>query len=124
MLAELPKGSSTFINLKLNQKVDWPGGVQWYSEYVAIGDQATGVIYQVSASGSQGRLEGTTTLNDTSDVVDFWIAGHRVVGADRPSSQVHYWNFPAGGNPTKTITKGVGGPNGLIISKAPKVVDR
>jgi hypothetical protein len=119
VLAELPKGGSTLKNLKLNQQVGWPGGVQWHGRYLAVGDQAKSAIYQFAVSGSHGALKGTTLLNDTSDVIQFWIEGHRVIGGDHPSSQVHYWDYPAGGNPTKTITRGVGGPDGMTVSLAP-----
>jgi hypothetical protein len=119
--AELPKGSGTFTDITLNQKINWPAGVQWDGKYVAVGDQATSIIYQFAISGSTGSLEGTTALNGGQYVQQFWIQGTRVIGGDSGSyNNVHYWNYPAGGNPTKTITKGVGGPIGMTVSKAPR----
>ncbi|HLY01583.1 MAG TPA: hypothetical protein VKR56_03715 [Candidatus Cybelea sp.] len=50
----------------------------------------------------------------------FWIDGHTVVGGNHGDNNVQYWPYPGGGDPTKTITKGVGGPDGLTISKARK----
>jgi hypothetical protein len=117
--AELPKGVSTFIDITLNHKINWPAGVQWDGKYIAVGDQATSIIYQFSISGSTGTLEGTTVLNGASGIEQFWIQGYRVIGGNHPYNDVQYWNYPAGGNPTKTITKGVGGPIGLTVSKSP-----
>jgi hypothetical protein len=122
--AELPKGSGSFTDIKLPLKMYFPGGVQWDGKYVAVGDQAhesqqTAIIYQFAISGSTGTLKGTTTLNSSNDVQQFWIQGHRIIGGNHPNNDVQYWNYPAGGNPTKTITKGIGGPIGMTVSLAP-----
>jgi hypothetical protein len=47
-IAELASGSNSLVNIKLNfVTINYPGGVQWDGQYLAIGDQA----YE----GSQGR---------------------------------------------------------------------
>lgn len=117
-LAELPQGSGSMSTITLNQKVDWPGGVQWDGTYLTVDDQTANAIYQFTITGSGGTLEGMTPLDGADDVHQPWIDGKRVVGGDHTDSEVQYWRYPAGGNPTKTITKGVGGPDGLTISKA------
>jgi hypothetical protein len=116
--AEIPSGSSSFTNITLNQGIDAPGGVKWDGKYVAVGDLDNDVIYQFTISGSQGNKVGSTPLNGGSYVEQFWIQGldHRVIGPSNGSASVMFWKYPAGGNPTRTIT-GFTYPFGSVISK-------
>ncbi|MGA2759092.1 MAG: hypothetical protein ABSF08_02070 [Candidatus Cybelea sp.] len=109
VLAELPNGSGKLQTINLNGAVAFPGGVQWDGSYVAIGDQYyqgkhTSAIYQVSVSGSAGTVQGTTTLTDTCDVLQFAIASNTVVAPDDCSTSARYYGYPAGGSPTKTVS--------------------
>jgi hypothetical protein len=119
-IAELPKGSSTFTSITVNQSLNWPGGLQWDGKYLVVGDQDAADVYEFAISGSSGTLEGTTPINGADDVHQFWIHGHAIVGGDHSDSEVQFWPYPLGGNSTKTITKDVGGPDGLSISPAKK----
>lgn len=114
--AELPKGSSTFTDITLNQAVQWPGQVQWHDGYVAVADQQAAAIYQFAISGSTGTLETTTDLKHVKDLAGFWIRGLRVVVASVGNREVQYWPFPAGGKATKVIQ--VNGADGVAISPA------
>jgi hypothetical protein len=118
--AELPKGSSKFVALTMNQAFEGPGAVQWDGRYLAIGDDAMNKIYRFSISGSSGTLQGTTTLGGAQSVQQWWIKGKKVIGSDDLPSTVWYWNYPTGGNPTKSITKAVFHPLGATISVARK----
>jgi hypothetical protein len=134
ILAELPRGGSALKKVTLNKSVGFPGAVQWDGQFVDVGDQGTNDIYQFTIAGSSGTLEGTTHLGGATDVVEFWISrfgggraqpnGATVVGADFGGEyfggQVLYWNYPAGGNPTKTITKNLSFPYGVTVSKSTK----
>jgi hypothetical protein len=57
------------------------------------------------------RIVGTTVLGGSSDVVGFSIEGESVIGTDKspygyPSpDNVAFYNYPAGGKPTKTSTR-------------------
>jgi len=118
---ELPSGSSSFTNITLNQQINVPGGVQWDGTYVAVEDQGAGyhgsTIYQFSISGTTGTKEGTTSLGGSSDVLKFWIDKKRVIGANIGSApSVLYWQYPAGGTETKTIT-GFTEPSGVSVSR-------
>jgi hypothetical protein len=109
VLAELPAGSGKLQAISLNGTIDFPGGVAWDGSYVAVGDQYyqgehTSAIYQLSVSGSAGTVEGTTTLTGTCDVLQFAIATKTVVAPDDCSSSAGYYNYPAGGSPTKTVS--------------------
>jgi hypothetical protein len=109
VLAELPSGSGKLQPISLNGTIDFPGGVAWDGSYVAVGDQYyqgehTSAIYQVSVSGSAGTVEGTTTLSDTCDVLQFAIRTKTVVAPDDCSTSARYYDYPAGGSPTKTVS--------------------
>lgn len=122
---ELPTGSATFTNIELNQTINEPGGVQWVGNDVAVGDQGMGysgsTIYEFTISGSAGTLVGTTPLNGSSDVLQFWIQDKRVIGGSHFSGvgDVQYWSYPAGGTATKTID-GFVEPIGAVVSMAAK----
>ena len=114
---ELRAGGAKLTNVTLDQSIANPGGVQWDGKYVAVGDQATNVIYRFSISGNKGTKVGTTTLAGANEVFQFWIDGTRVVGPDAYRANVGIWKYPAGGSPTKTIS-GVYVPLGATVSKA------
>jgi hypothetical protein len=116
--AELRSGSTTFTNITLNQSIGSPGGVQWDGKHVAVGDQSTNIVYQFSISGKKGTKAGSTPLTGAAEVVQFWIAGSKLIGPDAGASDVGIWNYPAGGSATKKIT-GLYIPLGATLSKAP-----
>lgn len=115
--ADLPSGGTSFSDLMLNQSIGFPGGVQWHGTHLAIGDQSAAVIYQFAIRGNNGTKVGSTPLTGSKDVVQFWIQGKKVIGPDAGLAHVAFYNYPAGGSPTKTIT-GLGEPVGLTISRA------
>jgi hypothetical protein len=119
-LAELPNGKSKFTNISLNQSIGYPGGVQWDGKYVVVGDAYVSNLYEFAISGTTGTLQSTTNLKGANDVQQFWIHGHAVIAADHGDSQVTFYRYRAGGNPTKTITQGIEFPDGLTLSVAQK----
>lgn len=105
VLAELPRGGTSFATIALNAHINRPGQVQWDGGDVAVGDAgaAPSVIDRFSISGSSGTKAGSTKLSGSDDVAQFWIAGTRVIGPDFEKDDVGFWSYPAGGSPTKTI---------------------
>jgi hypothetical protein len=79
--------------------------VQWDGSNLAVGDSAAtpSVIYQLSVSGSTATSVGTTTLDGTKSVRQFWIQGSQVVGPDFGAA-VGIWKYPDGGKAITTIT--------------------
>ncbi len=114
-LAELPKGASTFTNLKVNQSLFGPGGVQWDGKYLAVGNEAT-TVYQFSIGGGKATEKGSTSLGGAEEVYQFWIDGKDIAGADASAGSVGVWKYPAGGSPLMTIT-GLSDPLGITISR-------
>jgi hypothetical protein len=115
--AELPKGKTSFANIALNENIQFAGGVRWDGKYVAIRDYEANVIYQFSISGSGGTEIGSTPLDGSSYAVQFWIHAANVIAPNANSGNVMFWNYPAGGSPTKTID-GLKTPWGVTISMA------
>jgi hypothetical protein len=102
-LAEISGGAQRLVDITMDQSIGLPGGVQWDGNYLAVGDAENGVIYQFKISGNTGTREGTTSLNDSSTVNQFWIQDSAVIGANFDSPSIMFWNYPAGGQPRKTI---------------------
>ena len=119
-LAELPKSANRFIRITLNQSINSPGQVQWDGKHLAIGDTGVSpsIIYRFSLSGSGGTEVGSTTLNGSKMVEQFWIQGKTVVGPDYyySGAGVGFWPYPGGGNPDRTIS--LYDPFGAIVSLA------
>lgn len=120
-LAELPRGKVTFTNISVDQTITVPGGVQWNGGNVAVADEngpGNGVIYEFSISGSGATEVSATTLDQSQNIHQFWIdpAGTRVVVPSASLGTVGYWNFPAGGTPTKTIS-GLNIPEAVALSR-------
>jgi hypothetical protein len=126
-LAELPAGSSKFVDITLNEKIGVPGSVLWHGKYLAVGDQYAADVYEFRIRGSHGTLVNTTPLNGIKPhLADraFWIQGKRIVVATRskayPQGAVDFFAYPAGGNATKIVSKDVRYPLGLTVSLAPR----
>lgn len=127
-LRELPKDGSELISIKLKSGLKAPTSLQWDGEYLAICDiePQPNVIKQFSISGSTGTLAGTTTLDGTKRVRQFWVPkfgggrinrqGTRVVAVDEADSVVRTWTYPAGGSSVKTIKQGISTPVGVTVS--------
>lgn len=103
-LDELPRHATALVNVKVRQKIVGPGQVQWDGSALAIGDTGVtpSVIYQFSVSGSSASRTGSTTLDASMSVRQFWIDGARVIGPDFDSA-VGVWAYPAGGSPVNQI---------------------
>jgi DNA-binding beta-propeller fold protein YncE len=116
-LAELVNGSTGFTDLTLNKNIGQPGGVQWDGNHIAVGDQHAGIIYQLQIADSGATVVGSTPLNDSKDVVGFWIDGKTVVGPDAVRRDVGYWSYPSGGSPARIIRDRVlNQPIGAVVS--------
>lgn len=114
MLAELPKGASSFTNLSLYQYVGYPGQIQWDGKHITQQDQDSpgSPIYRLKVSGSTATIVGVTQFKETGGpgpVYQSWIQGNRVVIPFQFSHShyaVGFWKYPKGGNRTKTISHG------------------
>jgi hypothetical protein len=111
ILVELPKGSSTFATITLDQAIHSPGSVQWDGTDLAIEDagasrSSAAVIYTFAISGSSGHRVSTTTLTDSAADAQFLIRGSTVIGplSYNYGQGIGFWRFPSGGAPISTIS--------------------
>jgi hypothetical protein len=126
-LAEIAKGGNGLKSITV--KPTFQGGGQvplvWDGKYITVGilDSSNSLtIYRFAVKGSEGTEVGTVTL-DSFIVFDYWIRGKRLIASSgfNPNGVVGYYNYPAGGSPTQTIThKGLVTPSGVTVSFAPK----
>jgi hypothetical protein len=127
-LFELPKGSSTVSEVSVSGASGLTAAsIQWDGTDLTFGAGAGPTLYQIALSGSTGSVVGSTSLSDASRVWQFWITnnlggkkhkGLRVIAPTIGDSApfAGYWNYPAGGRPTKMITSGLTGPDGAALS--------
>ncbi len=106
-LVEMPKGSYTFKNIKLDNPPGFWYDIQWDGKYLAVADSPT-VIYHVAVSDAKGTVIGSTVLNGpVSDIeVQFWIQGRTIIepyGTGDLPDNIGFWRYPSGGKLRKKI---------------------
>ena len=88
VLLELPVGSTTFETITVGGTIEFPGGIAWDGQYLAVGDQAydggrTSAIDDLSLSGTTATIVATIPLKKSCDVMQFaldWRNGGRRTG--------------------------------------------
>jgi hypothetical protein len=126
VLAELPSGGNALSTISLNKTIVRPSAVQWDGQEMAIGDSYSHVVYQLSISGSQGTVVGTTALkgwNKGHNIVQFWIWGDCILipfTAHHKPVSLGTWAYPAGGSTTNKFPLQFGEPSGVTLSLAPR----
>jgi hypothetical protein len=130
VFAELPKGSKTFTNISLvlPKSTGAPGGLQWAEKYTHLAVTAAdgNAIYEYTVNGDYATLVHKTPLKGLSNgngTNQFWIFGRTVVAPVPNTARYHngvveYFNYPAGGKPTKLITRGLDQPWAAAVSPA------
>jgi len=113
--AELPAGGDAFTDIDLNAGIRFGGSVQWDGAHVAIGDYLAEKIDEFDIGPSGATEVGSTPLGGVSFAVQFSIDGAKVVSPDANGADVLFWNYPAGGSPTSTIS-GLKTPWGVTVS--------
>ena len=132
-LAELPSGSGSFVNLTLDDESIDAQSLQWYGGNLVIGGwewtthQATEQVYEVQLSGSEGTIVRTTTISThtrarkrNANYGEYILRGQTLIGVGFNDPQVHLWDFPEGGFPTKSLEAHNAYPAyGVAVSIAP-----
>jgi len=123
VFAEMPHGTTSFTSITLNVSILIPTGVQCDGPYVDVADQIPGyrgsTIYQFKISGNSGTSEGSTPLEGSATIGQFWIERDRVIGPNSGPSEkdVLFWKYPVGGDAVKTLT-GFVEPDAALVSRA------
>lgn len=128
-LAELPTGSSSFLNVTLDQESFEPGSLQWINGDLVIAGGTSNKLpielYTTQISGTTGTIVETTTLNSKRRAAplyaQFLIQGGKVIGPSHADNRLEFWKYPAGGRPVMAI-KGSRYDEffGVAVSLAPK----
>jgi hypothetical protein len=130
LIAELPKGSSSFTDITLSQTIVLPASMQWFKRDLVIVDTAdawrgTATVNRVHISGTSGEVVGTTNLEsngfEVGSTVQYWIQGHVIIGPDRSRHNTHdylaFWRYPHGGESQRVFRDlAAGGLWGTAIS--------
>lgn len=119
-LDELLSGGTSFTTVSLNQTIRFPGTVQWDGKHLAIADPNKGAIYEFAVRGAAGKKVRTTPVTWSNGVVQFWIQGQSIIGANASLIDVMLWHYPSGGNPVETKKlRQLDEPSGATVSLAP-----
>ncbi len=116
-LVELPKGSSKFITISINNKIRFPGSVQWDGKYVTVFDQLANKMYRYDVHGTSATLKNTITLTGAGDCAQTWIATGVVYCGDSSNNNGEVFNFPAGGSPIAAFTGNFVQPLGVVAAE-------
>ena len=114
-LAELPEGGKKLEVVPVSGlKIEKPGGIQYDGANLAVGAEEKGAIYQIS----NGSIVGTTTLQDTCFVQQFFIYDGQVIAPNRcgEKGNVLVYDYPAGSAPTEKIS-GLDYPFAAVVSR-------
>jgi WD40 repeat protein len=107
--AELPSGSGTFTNIKLNKHIYQGGQVQWDSTYMTVASRNANKIYRLQISGSTGKVVSATLLKGPGRhaTSQSWIQGGTIIApAGRNDDRVGIWNYPTGGKALTIVRLG------------------
>ncbi|HEX3672007.1 MAG TPA: hypothetical protein VHT92_09945 [Candidatus Cybelea sp.] len=108
-LVELASGASKLQVVQTNGAIAYPGGVAWDGQYLAVGDQAyqnghESAVYQLTISGSNATVHGTTVLDGSCDALQFAIKGGNLAAPDACKNNAKFYKYPAGGSATVTLS--------------------
>jgi hypothetical protein len=118
-LAKFANEKFTTIKPK-GAKIHFAGAVQYADGSLAVGDQygngQNSVIYQMSEAGV---ISGNTQLLSSSTAIQCSIQQKDVACANQGPGTANalFYNYPAGGSPTKTLSGYFSQPVGLTVSK-------
>jgi hypothetical protein len=108
-LLELQRGSNQFENITVDfnhSTTIGAGPIQWDGQHLAMGygEYNRSVIYQLSVSGSNATIVGSTTLEGPKlrIGIGWWIQDGEVLApnahhGDRGYSNIGFWHYPEGG---------------------------
>jgi hypothetical protein len=113
VFAELPSGETSFRDFPLNQgQISQPGGVMWDGKYVAVENYGgyQSPIYQFQITSSGAMVVGSTPLQENGQIFQFGMNGRRdkgqhrmVIAPEGTGGELGFWDYPAGGIPTRFI---------------------
>jgi hypothetical protein len=130
IFAELPKGSSTFVNFVLDGKFDAFGSVQWDGKYVTLSNPSALTIDRLKISKSSLKVVGTTHVNGWHNsyschwpYIQTWLEGNTFLAQSSARADLGLWPYPQGGNAREIIgpfKSGAINIYGIAVSLGPR----
>lgn len=106
VIAEIPRGGSTFTNISLPKQIRaiaLLGGIQWDGKHLAVGDLDRSIVYRLRVSGSRAHVIGSAKLKGGNRIYQFAVQGARLIGPNSAGNTIKFWKYPSGGRAVKTI---------------------
>jgi hypothetical protein len=122
-LSELKSGSSHFIDINADAYMYDEGGIQWDNGYLTavslVAKPRTVAIGQFQVMGTKAHEVTVTPLDKPADIVlQYFIDGDTLIvpNLENSGSNVLYYKYPAGGEPTFTLPSYAA--RGVVVSLA------
>lgn len=118
---EIRKGGKRFKRISL-RGLSYPGPVQWDGKYLAVASDDSDIMNRYDIRGNKAvQVGGSIVLGGGDYVNAAWIQGSTIIETGRgdATSQVFFYDYPAGGQPSSTIG-GLSEQSGVSVSLAPK----
>jgi hypothetical protein len=116
---ELPNGASALENITLKQNFgSGIGNVQWDGKHITFASVA-GSVWGFVVKKLVGKVVSSTIVYGSQQVDVGWIQGNTLIAPQQFAKEVFFYDYPAGGNPTKKIA-GLSAPFGVTVSLAKK----
>jgi hypothetical protein len=106
-------GGRDWFARRFPKGLDSPGGLGWDGEYIVLGEQANASVERFKNC----KVVGTAQLGFGSEMVMFYITGHRLYATDGGNAAVGTYRYPKGGAPINKIGAGGGfsEPIGVVV---------
>jgi hypothetical protein len=110
-----------FVNIPIKgATIGYPGGVQYWKGGITVADAAgiytNTTIYQIN---KYGKVLGDTVLGEAHQSYQYQIINGKVICACWEDKNVQIYPYPAGGTPSRTLTKlGQVQPWAAVVSPA------
>ncbi len=99
-IAELPRGSKQFINIRLDRRGGTPaGGLLWDGKYMAVATaiRSQKLIYRFNVGGSSGTVAQVIHFKRQVKSTHFAIYENRIIGQGPGANFAGLWPYPEGG---------------------------
>jgi hypothetical protein len=112
--AEIPAGSKHIqVICAKSQSIEFTGSLGWDGTYIIRGGE-NGGVYRTKGC----KTVGFTPLGGPTDIIQFYIAGDRLIGPDNGNLNVAIYPYPKGGAAVKLLT-GFSQPIGATVASGP-----
>ncbi|HEY2476267.1 MAG TPA: hypothetical protein VGI19_15880 [Candidatus Cybelea sp.] len=104
VLAELPKGGSTFANYALGRNFDVYGSIQWDGLHVTLANPTLGEIDRLAIGKTSLKVVGRTRVRGWHSnyygrwpYIQTWLQDGTFIAQSSSLADVGLWRYPAGG---------------------------